>query len=181
MSDTIAPFDFDGTITRHDTLPAFARHAAGASRFVRSVLCSLPAIAAWKLGLRSNGYAKERLFCALYAGMEAVRFNELCNTFADKIDADLNADTMALIERRRADGYEICIVSASPAARIRPWAARHGIDAAHVIATEVEVGADGRLTGRFATPNCYGAEKVRRLHAAFPGCKIAPIYDLSMH
>lgn len=36
-----------------------------------------------------------------------------------------------------------------------------------VIGTKIEV-TDGRLTGRFLTPNCYGAEKVRRLQEACP-------------
>ena len=33
---------------------------------------------------------------------------------------------------------------------------------------KVEVDAAGCLTGRFATPNCYGPEKVRRIEAVWP-------------
>ena len=36
-----------------------------------------------------------------------------------------------------------------------------------VLGTKVET-RDGRLTGRFATPNCYGPEKVRRIREVFP-------------
>ena len=36
-----------------------------------------------------------------------------------------------------------------------------------MVATEPEI-RNGRLTGRFATPNCKGAEKVRRILGLFP-------------
>ena len=36
-----------------------------------------------------------------------------------------------------------------------------------MLGTKVET-RDGRLTGRFATPNCYGPEKVRRIREVFP-------------
>jgi HAD superfamily phosphoserine phosphatase-like hydrolase len=52
------------------------------------------------------------------------------------------------------------IISASMENWIKPWADVYGIG--HVIATTVEI-KDGRLTGRFSSPNCHGKEKVRRL------------------
>ena len=39
--------------------------------------------------------------------------------------------------------------------------------------TQIEV-IDGRLTGRFATPNCYGPEKVRRLKE-YINEKVSPV------
>ncbi|HKA92353.1 MAG TPA: haloacid dehalogenase-like hydrolase, partial [Acidimicrobiia bacterium] len=44
-----------------------------------------------------------------------------------------------------------------------PIAAELGVSA--VLATELAVGEDGRLTGELAGPNVRGAEKVRRLDA----------------
>ena len=61
------------------------------------------------------------------------------------------------------------VLSASVGNWIRPWAARNDVD--RVIATEAEVGKSGLITGRFATPNCYGAEKVCRLEEAYPELK----------
>ena len=37
-----------------------------------------------------------------------------------------------------------------------------------MLGTQVEVDAHGHLTGRFASPNCYGPEKVRRLQTIEP-------------
>jgi phosphatidylglycerophosphatase C len=53
------------------------------------------------------------------------------------------------------------LVSASPELYVAPIGRRLGFDA--VLATRLEVGADGRLTGRLLGANCRGAEKVARL------------------
>ena len=74
--------------------------------------------------------------------------------------------------RRRHDwhrqaGHRVVIVSASPTVYLDAAGRRLGVDA--VLATELEVGADGRLTGRLAGPNCRGEEKVKRLQAWLDG------------
>jgi phosphatidylglycerophosphatase C len=59
------------------------------------------------------------------------------------------------------------IVSASFTSYLDPIAARLGFAA--VLATELAVGDDGRLTGELVRPNVRGAEKVRRLDAWLGG------------
>lgn len=58
----------------------------------------------------------------------------------------------------------LVLVSASPALYLRHWAADAGFDA--VLATEIEF-RDGGFSGSFTSPNCWGAEKVRRLQHWF--------------
>ena len=53
------------------------------------------------------------------------------------------------------------LVSASPELYVTPIGRRLGFDT--VLATRLEVGADGRLTGRLQGANCRGPEKVMRL------------------
>ena len=48
--------------------------------------------------------------------------------------------------------------------------AKLGIE--HVLGSPVD-----KYTGRFSGPNCHGAEKVRRFHAAFPGGEIDEFYS----
>lgn len=161
----IAFFDFDGTITRHDTLITFGRFARGDAHFIKSLLSASPWLVLWKIGLIGNALAKEKLFGHLFKGMGSEEFHSLAEAFATEIDGDLRPDTMAVLKRHRAQAHRIVIVSASIGTWIEPWAKRHGIDC--VIATQVEVDGEGRLTGHFATPNCHGREKVRRIKAIF--------------
>lgn len=161
----IAFFDFDGTITRHDTFISFGRFARGRVQFIKCMLQASPWLVLWKLGLISNSRAKEKLFGFLFKGIGSEEFNSLAEAFATKVDNDLRADTMALLRRHQEQSHRIAIVSASIDTWIRPWAKRHGINC--VVATQAEVDSEGRLTGRFATPNCHGEEKVRRIKALF--------------
>lgn len=70
----------------------------------------------------------------------------------------------ARVQEHKRRGHRLVLVSASPALYLTVWAARAGFDA--VLATELEF-RDGRVSGRLATPNCWGAEKVRRLQQWF--------------
>lgn len=83
-----ALFDFDGTITRHDTFISFGRFSAGYPAFNCAVLKSIPYIVAWKLRLASNSYAKQRLFSFLDRGMEYEKFRELGEISRLVIDDD---------------------------------------------------------------------------------------------
>ena len=71
------------------------------------------------------------------------------------------------LDWHRTQGHRLVIVSASFGAYLRPIAERLRFDA--VLATELEVGPDGRLTGRIAGANVRGAEKARRLDAWLDG------------
>jgi phosphoserine phosphatase len=57
----------------------------------------------------------------------------------------------------------VVVVSASIDRWVKPFFEPSVI----IIGTQIET-RDGFLTGRFATPNCYGEEKVRRLRQLFP-------------
>jgi len=62
--------------------------------------------------------------------------------------------------KHRAAGDVVAIVTGATPYAARPLARRLGID--HVIASELEVGADGRFTGKGVDPLCYGAGKIER-------------------
>ena len=70
---------------------------------------------------------------------------------------------MARVAWHREQGHALVIVSASLLAYLEPFAADHGFD--HVIGVGLEVGDDGRLTGRLTGPNVRGPEKEVRLRA----------------
>lgn len=162
----LAVFDFDGTLTTCDTFVEFALKSAGRARLFSAMLCISPWLVAWKLRLIEGGRAKQKLFSALYAGRPHDWLVRQGEDFAISIDTYSRPEIVQALHKHIERGYDVYIVSASLPEWIRPWALKQGIPADHVIGTECEIDERGTITGKFATPNCYGPEKVRRLAAA---------------
>lgn len=80
----------------------------------------------------------------------------------DKIEPCITAAAEQLIERHRAAGDTLMIITATNAFVTAPIAARLGIP--HLIATDPEV-VDGRYTGRVAGTPSFREGKVERLRA----------------
>lgn len=164
---TIVAFDFDGTLTRRDTLLEFIKHAKGRRAFLWGFLRFSPLLVLMKLRLYPNWQAKQRLFAYFFRGTRLADFNALCQRFfADKGEALLYADAAPVVRRYVEQGAEVVVISASIENWVAPFAASLGIT--QVLATRVEVNEEGILTGRFSTANCYGGEKVNRLLARYP-------------
>ena len=155
-------FDFDGTLTTRDTLIAFIRYACGTPRFLLGFLLHAPLLVLMKLRLYSNGKAKLRLFSWFFRGMPIETFDALCQSFASTHRHLLRPETVRLLQQALSEGSEVLIVSASIDNWVQPF-----FPAVTVLGTQIEV-IDGRLSGRFLTPNCYGQEKVRRILALHP-------------
>lgn len=162
----IAFFDFDGTITKHDTFIEFAKFSVGKTNFYKAFIRSIPILCLWKLGIKTNSEAKQQLFAQLYKGMEYSRFRKLCETFSSQIDLQQRSDIIKILHQHKNSGHQVIIVSASIGDWIRPWAKQNCID--HVIATEIELDNSNKLTGRFATRNCHGIEKANRIQQLYP-------------
>jgi HAD superfamily hydrolase (TIGR01490 family) len=155
-------FDFDGTLTTRDTLIAFIRYACGTPRFLLGFLLHAPLLVLMKLRLYSNGKAKQRLFSWFFRGMPLEAFDALCQSFASTHRHLLRPETVCLLQQALSEGAEVLVVSASIDNWVQPF-----FPTVTVLGTQIEV-IDGRLTGRFLTPNCYGQEKVRRIVALHP-------------
>lgn len=157
----IAVFDFDGTITRKDTLIEFIRFAKGSVALYWGMLLYLPWLILMKLHLYDNGKTKELVFGWFFHEMSLEQFNELGRAFyqtqADKL---IYSEAKKKIEEHKSHGDIIVILSASIENWVQPFAS--ALQAEGLLGTQAEV-QNGVLTGRFATKNCYGAEKVNRL------------------
>jgi phosphatidylglycerophosphatase C len=159
---TVAAFDFDGTITRSDTLIPFLRRSVGSARTARALLALSVRITRSMAGAGSRDAAKEELLRRLLAGQPVAALEAVAESFADHLVAyGLRSETLERIAFHHAAGHELVVVSASPEIYVAPVARRLGFTAA--LGTRLEVGPDGRLTGRLVGPNCRGPEKVRRL------------------
>ena len=160
-----ALFDFDGTITTKDTLFDFIRFTYGRSGLVKCLLLNMWNLSLYAAKLRSNEKAKEIMLATMIKGTNAAVFEEQCKRYSmERVPQIVRENTTEIIEKHLTDGETLIIVSASPENWIRPWAMKNGFT--EVIATKLEE-KDGMLTGKFASRNCYGVEKVNRLKEFF--------------
>ena len=162
----IAAFDSDGTITCRDTLIEFLRFTGGSLRLYAVFALYSPLLVLMKLKLYSNHKAKEKIFVHYFKGMPLQQFTNLCRQFfEEKGQLLINKEAKSQIAVHKEQGDEVVIISAS----IENWVSHFSnvLKADRLLATQIEI-QDGKLTGRFATKNCYGQEKVNRLLSVYP-------------
>lgn len=164
MKKRIAFFDFDGTITTQDTLLEIIKYYKGNFRFYFGFALNAPFIAAWKAGLISNQAAKERVLSYFFKGTSEHDFQQRCDDFGSAcIPALLRPKAVLEIEKLKAAGFDIVIVSASAENWIAAWCRENNLQ---LEGTKLAV-KNGLLTGKIVGANCHGKEKVNRIQAAF--------------
>lgn len=160
----VAAFDFDGTLTRRDTLLPFLWQLAGPVGMAWRSLLLAPTLLGYGLRGISNDLAKEQVLQRFVAGMADSELRAQGQRYAQRVlPGQLRFDAMTRLAWHRQQGHRCVLISASIEHYVQPWAEANGFDA--VLCTRLAVDAQGRLTGRYAGANCYGAEKARRLHA----------------
>src|ERR1700744_5893322 len=85
MPQPIAFFDFDGTITKRDTLLEFIRFTKGRFRLGLGFLLNSPWLIAYKLKLISNQQAKERMLSHFFGDCPLDIFEDHCKRFSANI------------------------------------------------------------------------------------------------
>ena len=152
--------DFDGTITKDDSLIKFIRFAIGDMKTVWGMIYLSPVLIAYKLKLIPNYKAKQIMLSYFFKGMYDKEFKAIAKEYSLKyIDSILRPKAMEKIAWHKEQGHAIVVVSASIECWLKPWCASKELD---VIATKLEI-KEGIFTGNFSTKNCYGIEKVNRV------------------
>jgi HAD superfamily hydrolase (TIGR01490 family) len=158
-----ALFDMDRTLVRKETASLFIRdlraRGDGAATWRDS------ARLVWWLAQYTVGVVDAPRVAASaslrFAGTyETVLASRCDDWFRRDVETHICDAGRRAVEEHRARGDVIAIVTGTNAHFARPLARRLGID--HVVASEFEVGADGRFTGRLVEPLCYGPGKVAR-------------------
>ncbi|WP_020528894.1 HAD-IB family hydrolase [Flexithrix dorotheae] len=156
----LALFDFDGTITTKDTFLEIIKFKVGKGNFYFGMLLLSPFLVAFKLKVYPNWKAKEKVLTYFFKGLSLEKFNRLCLDFSDqKLTDMIRPKAVEAIKKHRENGDEITIVSASAENWVKPWCDKMGLNC---IGTKLEV-KDGKITGKLASKNCYGPEKVNRV------------------
>jgi len=173
MKDSVALFDFDGTLTRGDSLVPFLKAVAGPAGLAGAMAASLPWLAGYALRLTRNDVAKERLLSSALRGRRHADLEAAGREFARKTVPDmLRSDMMAIVERNRAEGRRCVLVSASLDLYLAPWAAEAGFD--HLLCSRLETDERQCVTGRLLDGNCHGPRKVALIRKLFADWDKAP-------
>lgn len=158
----IAAFDFDCTITTHDTLLPFLYFTAPFYKgFINSIKL-LPIALGYKLGVIENHLAKEHLLKNFLRNKPLDWLQAQAEIFAsDIIPSYLRLTAIERIRWHQQQGHYCVLVSAGLEIYLKPWAQTLGFD--EVIATKLIVLPSGEISGQIEGQNCYGQEKVNRL------------------
>lgn len=157
-------FDFDGTITRDDSLLEFIAYVVGFKKFFRGIFWLSPVLIGYKLKICSNNYARRRLMMYFFAGMSADKFAQICKKYSNThIEDIVKFSAMAKIAEYKANGDKVVIVTASLEDWLAPWCRAQGLE---LLGTRIKK-KGGVITGEIDGANCYGAEKVRRVREAY--------------
>lgn len=156
----LALFDFDGTLTKRDTLLPFTKYAVGNVNFLKGILMLLPKLFLYKLKIYPNNRMKADYIKCFFSGFSEEKLKQCAVEFAHKrLDLMLNLRIFQKFLWHKEQGHRVIIVSASLEIYLIPWAKRYSVEA---IGTRLEI-KDGIITGNILGKNCYGKEKVRRL------------------
>lgn len=156
--------DFDGTITRNDSMLSFLKFAAGTFNFYFGMLWLLPQLLWWKLkGMDKRGL-KERLILYFLKGKRKSELESLSalhfERFKDKL---LRPGAVQYIRTLEQQQEEVCIVTASLEIWVEPFA---DFLKATLIATRPAYDEHSFFTG-ISGANCNHLEKVNRIREMY--------------
>ncbi|MGM0554357.1 MAG: HAD-IB family hydrolase [Pseudomonadota bacterium] len=151
----IVLFDFDGTLTRRDSLFPFLHHALGTVEFLRRLPNCLTGLALKRL---SSQDAKEAVLTRMLAGETLAHLQAKGREYAEsRLDRLLRPAGMRMLQAHQAAGHDCVLVSASLDLWLQPWAERHGV--AGVVSSRLAVDDTERITGPLDGTNCRGSAK----------------------
>ena len=157
-------FDFDQTITTKDSLVDFIKFSVGKPQYYMGLFMLSPMLLGFSLKVIPNDIAKEKLISYFFKKWSHSDFNKLAQTYSiEYIDKIVRPQAMEKIKWHQGQGHHIVIVSASMECWLKPWCEKNKLE---LLATKLEV-INNKITGRFLTKNCHGAEKVNRITEAY--------------
>lgn len=163
-SNTIAFFDFDGTITNRDIFwdYLFYRLKNGLSP-LKAIFC-VPEFVLYLIKVLNNEKAKQLIFSKLFKGESVENFkSSIQKYYKTNLAKRIKKDALEKILWHKNSNHIVCIVSANFDLILNQFAKENDIE---LLSTQLDI-ENKILTGKFKTPNCYGLEKVNRIKKRF--------------
>jgi phosphatidylglycerophosphatase C len=171
----VAFFDFDGTLTRGDTLLPFLRYVVGAPNYYVKLALVSPVLAAYFVKILRNDTAKQIVLKQFLAGYQIDELFELGQRFSEKvIPTMLRSEGMERLRWHQEQGHECVLVSASLDLYLRAWSTSNCFS--DLICTSLSEEKKETVTGKIKGKNCHGTEKLRRILAWQSSRKTRQVY-----
>ena len=162
----LAIFDLDYTLTSRGTWGRFVWQAV---KFRPHIWLPLLFAAGWtqyryKKGKLPRVRVKQAMMRWCMVGKPKTEMLAMADIFAqNEVENGLRPGGIRVLKTHKDAGDNIMIVSAAVDIIVEAIARR--LDIQHYLATDMAWDEDERLSPDFASPNCYGSEKVVRLKA----------------
>lgn len=163
---TIAIFDLDYTLTKRGTWGRFVwRTVKYRPHLWFPLLISTLAFQVnYKRGKIPRGAVKKNMMRWSLKNLSREKLVALANDFATKeVTKGLRPGGLAALDYHRSKGHVLIIASAAVDLIVAPMAKRLNIR--HYVSTILAWDENGYVKTQFATPNCYGEEKLLRVKA----------------
>jgi len=156
-----ALFDLDRTLVRKETASLYVRYQRERGEAgLRDLARVLYWVTQYTLGVIDAPAVAARALVDFAGLPETVMAARCDDWFASHVEPHIADEGRVAVERHRAAGDLLAIVTGATPYTARPLARRLRID--HVVATELEVDESGAFTGRALDPLCIGQGKVVR-------------------
>lgn len=160
-------FDFDGTLTKEDTMFSYLKFY-NKKKFFRNFVKYTPLFILVKLKLASAEKVKKSFIASILKGETEEKIREKSILFFEKnYPKIIRENALEFINNIDRDKTECLLVTASLDIWIVPFAEKLGME---LISTQAKFD-NGIYTGLFLTKNCNGQEKVNRIKKVIEGKK----------
>lgn len=173
MKKGLALFDFDGTLTTHDTLLEIIKFQKGKGAFYLGFAVLLPVLILYKLKLIRNWRAKEMMLTYFFGDNSSNDFQRRCDDFIkNRLPQLLREEAVLKLEQHLKKNDRVIVVSASAYNWVEGWCKEKNIE---LIATRLQI-KNNTITGKLDSLNCYGPEKASRIKSHLTLNEYTPIY-----
>lgn len=146
-------FDFDGTLTKKDSLLQFLFYFSSKPKVLTNILFSSPILILGFMGLYDNGKIKEKLLSNVFEGIKNNEINQRIESFLATLE--FKKEVLRKLQEHVQANDEVVIVSASLDIWLKPFAKKNNVE---LLCTEWDFEHNC-----FATPNCNKKEKSNRI------------------